>query len=237
MKKVTPSAIVPVRKAKPAAEPTALTIAARLPKIKGKTPGERINFLHHLSVASGKLSIVAGILAGWELARVRSACDHGAWLAWLKANTSLSAQTARNYIAVYASTLGAARAALPDPVPLGTQPTNAELQAAAANANATSITGLYRQLQLLRRIANHGGAREGAGRKTTSALPKLSPDECRSEALHAIGPHLGALHDALARGGDADFLSLADLQDLETALRALVQRAADRIAAKLPSRS
>ena len=67
-------------------EPTALTVkSTRMPKIKGKTPGQRINFLHRLSVASGKLSIAAGIMAGWELSRAKAKCDHGQWLAWLDA--------------------------------------------------------------------------------------------------------------------------------------------------------
>jgi hypothetical protein len=235
MKKKTPSALVPVRKAKPAAEPTAVTIAARLPKIKGKTPGERINFLHQLSVASGKLSIVAGILAGWELSKARAACDHGAWLAWLEANTAISKSTAQNYIAVYASTLGAARASLPEPVPLATAPTNAELQAAAANVEASSITGLYQQLQLLKRNANHGGPRPGAGRK-----PKAEDVAAELEAV-AQAPELiwasakGALDILVRLDEEKDFLRrLGDeqLAAVVSILGPLAQKAAELFAGR-----
>ena len=146
-------------------EPTALTVkSTRMPKIKGKTPGQRINFLHRLSVASGKLSIAAGIMAGWELARAKAKCDHGQWLAWLDANTDISPMTATRYMSVYAETIGAARAALPDPASQDVAPSPAELNEAAANVDAPTLNGLYKQLRILKNNPDHGGRRENAGR-------------------------------------------------------------------------
>lgn len=146
-------------------EPTALTVkSTRMPKIKGKTPGQRINFLHRLSVASGKLSIAAGIMAGWELTRAKAKCDHGQWLAWLDANTDISPMTATRYMSVYSMTVGAARAALPEPASQDVAPSPAELNEAAANVDAPTLNGLYKQLKILKGNPDHGGKRENAGR-------------------------------------------------------------------------
>lgn len=148
-------------------EPTALTVkTSRMPAIKGKTPGQRINFLHRLSVASGKLSIAAGIMAGWELRMVKDKLEHGQWLDWLAANTDISPRTATNYMSVYSQTIGAARAALAEPVPLETRPSLAELNEAAANVDAPTLNSLYKQLKILKGNPDHGGKRKGAGRKT-----------------------------------------------------------------------
>ena len=155
-------------------EPTALTVkSTRMPKIKGKTPGQRINFLHRLSVASGKLSIAAGIMAGWELARAKAKCDHGQWLAWLDANTDISDTTAQRYMSVYSMTIGAARAALPEPVSPDVAPSPAELNEAAANVDAPTLNGLYKQLKILKGNPAHGGLREGAGRKAKDVAAEL----------------------------------------------------------------
>ena len=150
-------------------EPTALTVkATRMPAIKGKTPGQRINFLHKLSVASGKLSIAAGIMAGWELSRAKGKCEHGLWMNWLAANTEISPTTASRYILVYKETLGKTRAALPEPISEDVAPTAAELNEAAANVDAPTLNGLYSQLKILKHSDNHGGAGRGQGRKPKS---------------------------------------------------------------------
>lgn len=231
------TALVPVRKSRSEpAESTALTVSFRLPKIQGKTPGERINFLHKLSVESGKASIAAGILAGWELSKVRQACDHGSWLTWLQKNTEISVQTARNYMTVYAKTLGASRAALPQPVPMETPPTPKEIKAASANAEANSITALYAQLHLIKRNPKHGGSREGAGRKA-----KAEGEEAVAAELEAVGqtPALlwasarGALDTLVKLDHDRDFLSRLTNEQLAAfseTLSPLLEKAASILA-------
>ena len=169
-------------------EPTALTVkATRMPKVKGKTPGQRINFLHKLSVASGKLSICAGIMAGWELSRAKDKCDHGQWLKWLAANTEISPMTATRYMDVYRATLGAARASLPEPISADVAPTPAELNEAAANVDAPTLNGLYSQLKILKHNNDHGGKREGAGRK-----PKDADVAAQLDAVTKMEPVLWA---------------------------------------------
>ena len=144
---------------------TALTVMPKMPVVKGKTPGERINFLHNLSIETGKVSIAAAIYAGWELTKVKQACPFGSWLAWLRSHTILSRPTADRYMGVYAATIGAARASAEEPIALEVQPSGEELCEASANVEAKSLTGLYSQLKLLKRPEGHGGKREGAGRK------------------------------------------------------------------------
>lgn len=207
MKKKTAHALVPARQTGPevvepeVVEPSALTVAFHLPKIKGKTPGARINFLHRLSVESGKVSIAAGILAGWELARARAACDHGQWLTWLANNTEISPNTARNYMEVYAKTLGAARAALPRPIPAETPPSAKEVAAASANVEAKSLSALYAQLRLLKRNANHGGDRREAAAANGHHVgrPAKGSGEEQAEAaeLDAIANNPALLYAAI----------------------------------------
>ena len=199
--------LVPVRKNRlEPAEPTALTVAFSLPKIQGKTPGERINFLHKLSVASGKVSIAAGILAGWELSRARAACDHGQWITWLQNNTDISYATARNYMEVYAKTLGASRAALPQPIPMEKPPTPKEIKAASANVEANSISALYAQLHLIKRSENHGGAREGSGRKKKAQDVESALDAVAQNETLLWASANGALDTLVQLDADKDFL-------------------------------
>lgn len=163
MKTKTPGKNLPAR-----LEPTArvvsnaLTTHLHLPPIRGKTPGERINFLHSLSVESGVISIAAAIYAGWELSNIRAKCPHGTWLTWLEKNTSISDDTARNYIKTYEKHLAEARAALPEPVAPTVPPSMEELEAACANTDAKTLTDLYIQQGLVKRNEKWGGDRRAA---------------------------------------------------------------------------
>lgn len=192
------SADVPVRIEPHArAAQDALAVHLRLPPIQGRTPGERINFLHALSVESGVVSIAAAIYAGWELSQVREKCTHGSWYAWLEKNTAISPPTALRYIGVYAKHLAEARAALPDPVPSTVPPSAAELEAACANTDAKTLTDLYVQQGLVKRSSNWGGAREGSGR------PPLLPTDPSTGTVVPDGLHRAAA----AAWGEIDRLS------------------------------
>ena len=205
-------------------EPTALTVKpSKMPKIKGKTPGQRINFLHRLSVASGKLSIAAGIMAGWELHRAKANCDHGHWLAWLAANTEISPRTAQNYMTVYSATIGAARAALPEPISPDVQPSLAELNEAATNVDAPTLNGLYKQLKILKANAEHGGKREGAGRK-----PKGDEVAARLDEVAHMEPLLwasakGALDTLVKLDAEKDFMHRLTDEHLATVSELLAE--------------
>lgn len=195
----------PVRLPRPSAEPTeptALTVAIRLPhRAPGKTPGARINAWHKIAVASGKASIAAGIMAGWELANARQGCNHGQWLAWLRKNTAISPDTATRYLTVFAQTVGAARAARPKPVALDVQPTMTELEAACSDVEVKSLTALYGQLRLIKRNANHGGDRREAAAANGHHVgrPAKGSGEEQAEAaeLDAIANNPALLYAAI----------------------------------------
>ena len=215
-------------------EPTALTVkSSRMPAIKGKTPGQRINFLHRLSVASGKLSIAAGIMAGWELRMVKDKLEHGQWLDWLAANTAISPVTAQRYMSVYSQTIGAARAALPEPVPLKTRPSLAELDEAAANVDAPTLNGLYKQLKILKGNPDHGGKRENAGRKTKGEDVAAALDAVAQNAALLWVSAKGALDTLVQLDSTRDVFHRLSNESLAIAaglLADLSQHAADALA-------
>ena len=130
-----------------------------------ETLGEKANYLHSYSVEASKRSAGAAILAGWVLSVARSTCAYGQWNAWLKNNVSFSEQTARNYLSLYAQTLGAQRAAMRRPIALDVQPTEDELEAAAHDVDGKALSSLYKSTRLMAVNPGHGGSREGAGRK------------------------------------------------------------------------
>ena len=246
MKKPTSTALVPDRTGAPAkpklAEPTAMTVRLRVPlRSMGKTPGARINAWHKLAIDFGKSSIAAGIMAGWELSQVRKACNHGQWLDWLRNNTVISDRTAERYMSVFARTIGAARTALPNPVPMEVQPSLNELEAVCADVDAKSISALYAQLRLLKRSENHGGVREGAGRKPKAA-PGTEEDVAAQLEAVASAPALlwAAAKDAVDKlaqlDAERDFLSRLETGDLATFVNLLVplaQKAAALLSKRL----
>ena len=213
---------------------TALTVATRLPKVKGRTAGERINFLHRLSVQSGKVSIAAAIMAGWELEKARQACQHGAWLDWLERNTALSVQTADRYRSVYRSTVGSMRLAMKDPAGLETRPTVAELETASSNVEAKSLTDLYSQLRLMKRGEGWGGGGRGQGRKAKDVEAELDAI-AKSEPL-MWGAVKGALDTIMKLEAERDVtarLTTDHLGEMSQVLAMLSERAAKAFARRL----
>ena len=145
-----------------------------------ETLGEKANFLHAYSVESAKRSTGAAIMAGWILAVARSTCPHGTWGNWLEQNVNFSHDTARNYLSLYAQTLGAARAAMRRPIALTVEPTIEELEEAAHDVNGKRLSALYKSTRLMATPNNWGGPDRGQGRK-----PKDAAEE-ESAALDAV---------------------------------------------------
>ena len=146
---------------------TALTV--RLNEIvfpKGvETLGQKADFLHGYSVEASKRANGAAIMAGWVLSVARSTCSHGQWYAWLEQNVSFGKSTATNYMNLYARTLGKARAEARRPIALNVEPTVAELEAAAHDVDGSTLAALYKSTRIMAANPDHGGKREGAGRK------------------------------------------------------------------------
>ena len=168
---------------------TALTV--RLNEIvfpKGvETLGQKANFLHGYSVEASKRANGAAIMAGWVLSVARETCAHGQWMAWLAQNVSFSQQTATNYMNLYARTLGKARAEARRPIALNVEPTVAELEAAAHDVDGSTLAALYKSTRIMAANPDHGGKREGAGRK-----PKDADVAAQLDAVTKMEPVLWA---------------------------------------------
>lgn len=179
-----------------------------------ETLGERANYLHAYSVEASKRSIGAAILAGWVLSVARSTCAYGQWMQWLRKNVSFSESTARNYLSLYAQTLGAQRAAMRRPIALDVQPTAEELEAASHDVDGKALSSLYKSTRLMAASENWGGAGRGQGRKARGAEDEAKEldEAANSPALiyAAVKGPLDALwqlhseRDAFARLGDAE---------------------------------
>lgn len=151
------------------AEVTALAVRVEdLPMPEG-TPAEQANALHREFLKSAKTTAVRAVQCGWVLSNVRASCGHGAWLDWVTNNLEFSDQTARNYIAAYEKTVGAARAGMRRPVPLSVEPTMEEIESACSHVAEQPMTDLYRATGLVERRSGWGGAGRGQGRKPKDA--------------------------------------------------------------------
>lgn len=198
--------------------PTALTVqACQIVFPEGvETLGEKANFLHAYSVESAKRSAGAAILAGWVLSVARSTCAHGQWLGWLEKNVSFGVQTARNYLSLYAQTLGAQRAAMRRPIALDVQPTEEELEAAAHDVDGKALSALYKSTRLIAAPEGWGGAGRGQGRKPKDAA------EAEKHELDEIANNPALLYAAIREPistvykawRERDVFARLDMQDL-----------------------
>ena len=177
---------------------------------------ERIR--RHLAAADilGRISLAHAVAAGWELACQKAQIGWGGWERWCRQELGFSKDSAERYIGLFRKTVGAAREAIgiADESPL----TRDEVEKATAAVDATTATGAMVELGIVRRNPDHGGRREGAGRKpkdpaaeAVAAAADDDPDLNWAEC----GGHLKALHDFAV--GEDGFGKLAD-DDLETAV-------------------
>lgn len=171
-----------------------------------ETLGEKANYLHAYSVEASKRSAGAAILAGWVLSVARSTCPHGMWMKWIEDNVSFSKRTADNYLALYAQTLGAQRAAMRRPIALDVQPTEDELESAAHDVDGKALSSLYKSTRLIKASDNWGGAGRGQGRK-----PKGDAEV--AEALKAVAENESVIW-AAAKGALDNLVQLDAKRDM-----------------------
>ena len=216
------------------AAPTALTV--RLGEIAFpagvETLGEKANFLHAYSVEAAKRSNGAAILAGWVLSVARSTCAHGQWIAWLAQNVNFTEQTARNYMNLYAQTLGKARAEARRPIALTVEPTADELEAAAHDVDGSALSALYKSTRIMAQNRDPdkpwGGAGRGQGRKAKGEAASVTAEEAaqkaavRAELVNEEGRGLVESLAAWALGDEDGLGSLGDAE-LEKAVKVLKQ--------------
>lgn len=202
-----------------------------------ETLGEKANYLHSYSVEASKRSTGAAILAGWVLSVARSTCAYGQWNAWLKNNVSFSESTARNYLSLYAQTLGAQRAAMQRPIALDVQPTEDELESAAHDVDGKSLSALYKSTRLIKASDNWGGADRGQGRKPKGEAEVAAELKAVAENEAVIWASAkGSLDNLVQLDSKRDMfhrLSGEHLATVSELLADLSKKAADALASRL----
>jgi len=147
---------------------TALTVRMDALPIPEGSPAEQANALHREFIQSAVSAKIRAVQCGWVLAVQRERIGHGQWDDWVS-RLDFSRRTAYNYITAYEGTVGAYRAQQRRPLPLSVEPTMEEIVAATAGAQEKPLAQLYRATGVVENNPNHGGAREGAGRKAEAA--------------------------------------------------------------------
>lgn len=147
---------------------TALTVRMDALPIPEGSPAEQANALHREFIQSAVSAKIRAVQCGWVLAAQRERIGSGQWIGWVR-NLDFSQRTAYNYITAYEGTVGAYRAQQRRPLPLSVEPTMKEIEAATAGAQEKPLAQLYRATGVVENNPNHGGAREGAGRKAEAA--------------------------------------------------------------------
>ena len=148
---------------------TALTVRVDALAIPDGSPAEQANALHRDFLKSAVSAKVRAVQCGWVLSLQRERLGHGQWMAWVANNLDFTQRTCNNYITAFESTVGAYRAQQRRPLPLSEAPTMEEIAAATAGTNEKPLAALYRSTGVVEGDPNHGGAREGAGRKAAAA--------------------------------------------------------------------
>ena len=157
---------------------TALTVRMDALPIPEGSPAEQANALHREFIQSAVSAKIRAVQCGWVLVAQRERIGYGQWLKWTEQNLDFTHRTASNYITAYEGTVGAYRAQQRRPLPLSVEPTMEEISAATAGAQEKPLAQLYRATGVVENNPNHGGAREGAGRKAeAAAIPKLTQRE------------------------------------------------------------
>lgn len=146
------------------------------------TPAEAVRFDLGMARHHGSLTLAYLARAGWRLACEKQGVGHGAWLTWCKDELGMSDDTASRYIKFYYSTVGEHLHAQGLGNRLVDELTDKMIEDATAGLESKTATGAMIELGIIKSNPNHGGAREGAGRK--AALPKLSPTQ-EAETLWA----------------------------------------------------
>ena len=161
----------------PTAVATSQEIHLEVPQVA--TPAESVKFDLVMAKRHGALTLAYLARAGWKLACEKQALSHGEWEKWCREQVGYSKDTADRYIKFYYSTVGEHLRAQGTAHRLVENLTDAMIEEATAGLESKTATGAMIELGIVKRPANWGGEREGAGRK--AALPKLSPN---AEAEH-----------------------------------------------------
>jgi len=240
MKKRNTTAVVAAKVPRDESSDMTTALTVRLSEIvfpKGvETLGQKADFLHGYSVEASKRANGAAIMAGWVLSVARSTCAHGQWIAWLEQNVSFSKSTAANYTKLYEQTLGKARANARRPIALNVPPTVEELETAAHDVDGSTLSALYKSTRIMAANPDHGGKREGAGRKAKDADVAAQLDAVVNSPALLIASIREPLSTVYKTWRERDVFARIDLKDLAQ-VTATLNELASAATAALKARS
>lgn len=148
---------------------TALTVRVDALAIPDGSPAEQANALHTSFIHSAVSAKIRAIQCGWVLAAQRERIGHGQWMDWIEENLDFSDRTVRKYIDAFETTVGTYRRQQRRPLPLSVEPTMEEIEEATKVTKEKPLAALLRDTGVVENNPNHGGVREGAGRKAAAA--------------------------------------------------------------------
>ena len=133
------------------------------------TPAEAVQFDLGMARKHGALTLAYLARAGWRLACEKQGMGYGAWYEWCETNLGISHVTVDRYIKFYYSTVGEHLHAQGTAHRLVDELTDKMIEEATAGLESKTATGAMIELGIVKRPANWGGEREGAGRKAAAA--------------------------------------------------------------------
>lgn len=226
---IKPAPVVPE-----AVQPSALAVReVALEAPCSATPAECISFDLGMAKSHATASICYLARAGWRLAIERQGMAHGAWIDFCQNHVGISVETARRYIMFFQETVGKFRTnhGLPAMV---TELTDKMIAAATADIESKTATGAMIELGVMRRPPNHGGFRQGAGRKPKDVAAELKAVTEHEAVLWASAK--GALDTLVKLDAERDvFRRLSDdhLAQVSGILTDLSKKAAEALTGRL----
>ena len=198
---------------------------------------ERVRFhLDHAQHAA-ECALQHIIKAGQELAIQKQLIGYGGWRSWCSDKIDISYKTADKYIETFQKTVGVQRSS--QKIPLDAKLLKKELDAATVGMEEKTVRQAMLELGVIKANPDHGGKREGAGRK-----PKAKgEDEDVSAQLDAVvnSPALliASIREPLATvyksWRERDVFARIDLKDLgqvAATLKELANAANDALKAR-----
>lgn len=128
---------------------------------------ERVRFHVAQAREHGRCAVAHIIEAGRELAIQKQLLGYGQWNAWCDKNLGIARYTADRYIEVFQRTVGEQRIA--QGVAFDKKILKKELEAATVGMEEKTVRQAMIEIGVIKPNPDHGGAREGAGRKPKNA--------------------------------------------------------------------
>ena len=197
---------------------------------------ERVRF--HLSQArvAGRVALAHIIEAGRELALQKQLLGYGQWRAWCNDSLDISHDTADRYIATFQKTIGAAR--LEQGIGVDKKILKKELEAATVGMEEKTVRQAMIEIGVIKPNPDHGGKREGAGRKKKDEDAEVAAklDEVANSPALLIAAIREPISTVYKAWRERDVFAKIDMSDLAL-VTASLQELATAATAALKARS